>query len=50
MKHHPVLYRYRQRYWRCYSACICGWIAEYEYTTISGAHLEFGQHLLESDR
>lgn len=30
----------------CYAVCSCGWRCEVPYTTVSGAHLAFGQHLL----
>ncbi|GGM53470.1 hypothetical protein ACFFX1_54875 [Dactylosporangium sucinum] len=43
-RHHPELYRAGR--FGCWSACHCGWRSRWSYTTITGAHLAFGGHLL----
>lgn len=40
--HHPTLCR-TGRY-GCWAECVCGWESQV-YTTVTGAHLAFGQHL-----
>lgn len=41
--HHPSLYRSRR--YGTWCVCTCTWQSRH-YTTTSGAHLEYGQHLL----
>lgn len=43
MTHHPALYSSRFGAW-CH--CTCGQWRSRIYTTITGAHIEFGQHLI----
>jgi hypothetical protein len=42
--HHPGLYATGRH--GCWARCSCGWESQL-FTTISGAHLAFGQHLAE---
>ena len=42
MSHHPTLYRTGRH--GCWALCICGWQSRL-YTTTTGAHIAFGQHL-----
>jgi len=46
VNHHPFLAGCRRLGW--WSVCRCGWKSRWSYTTVSGAHLAFGTHLLES--
>lgn len=46
--HHPELYRAGR--FGCWSACHCGWRSRWSYTTVTGAHLAFGEHLLAVTR
>lgn len=46
-RHHPGLYAAGRN--GCWSCCSCGWASRL-YTTVSGAHLAFGQHLIEASR
>jgi hypothetical protein len=43
--HHPELYRAAQL--GAWAWCRCGWRSHWSYTTVTGAHLAFGEHLLE---
>lgn len=44
MKHHPTLYRTGRH--GCWAVCRCGWMGSSSWTTVVGAHLEFGRHLI----
>lgn len=44
-RHHPFLAGCGRLGW--WSTCPCGWRSRWSYTTVSGAHIEFGKHLLE---
>lgn len=44
MNHHPTLHATR---FGCWADCACGWRSR-AYTTAGGAHLAFGQHLLDA--
>jgi hypothetical protein len=46
MTHHPAIYRARR--YGTWGQCACGWISAHTYTTVTGAHLAFGQHLLDT--
>lgn len=41
--HHPTLYATGRH--GCWADCHCGWTGRL-WTTVPGAHLEFGQHLI----
>jgi hypothetical protein len=41
--HHPVLHSSRAG---CWCVCTCGHWRSPTFTTVSGAHLSFGKHLL----
>lgn len=47
-RHHPELYHARQL--GAWVWCCCGWRSRWSYTTVTGAHLAFGEHLLEAAR
>ena len=40
--HHPTLYSAGRH--GCWACCLCGWKSDL-YTTTSGAHLAFGEHI-----
>lgn len=42
MKHHPTLFTSGRH--GCWAYCRCGWRGSL-WTTVVGAHLDFGQHL-----
>lgn len=44
MSHHPQLYATRRN--GCWSTCSCGWHSVILYTSVTGAHIAFGQHLV----
>lgn len=46
MNCHPTLYRAGRH--GCWASCCCGWLSR-TWTSVTGAHLEFGQHLIESE-
>lgn len=43
VKHHPTLCRTGRH--GCWAHCVCGWQSR-RYTTVTGAHLAFGHHLV----
>lgn len=43
MTHHPTLYRTRCH--GCWAGCSCSWTSR-TWTSTTGAHLDFGQHLI----
>lgn len=47
MKHHPLLL-WTGRH-GCWCECSCGWLSR-RWTSVVGAHLQFGQHLIGQDR
>lgn len=47
MKHHPQIYKTGRH--GCWCCCLCGWRSRL-WTTGTGAHLEFGEHLLAEVR
>lgn len=47
-RHHPAIYA-TGRY-GCWGECACGQWQSRAWTTISGVHLEFGEHLLAVNR
>jgi hypothetical protein len=44
MTHHPALYCTGRH--GCWASCCCGWAGRSRWTSVVGAHLEFGQHLI----
>jgi hypothetical protein len=47
MSHHPYLY-WTARY-GCWCHCACGQWKSGIYTTVTGAHLAFGRHLIKPE-
>lgn len=45
MNRHRVTLYWTRRY-GCWSTCSCGWSGS-RWTTVTGAHGDFGQHLIE---